>query len=183
MKRLTTEEPMKRGSMIEMINNIAKIEREEERNGEIWIEDLFGKRKWKEEIKEIGKMIGVELGEGIEFDARAFEGVHQDPTKSKLGMLTLMYMLGVGCANLRERLKKYEDGINWEMEAKKHAAEAGEMKIAIAEKLEEVRTRRRELKRDIEKEKDEWIKLVLKHKEGELEKQEIWIEKMLQRKR
>lgn len=67
----------------------------------------------------------------------------------------------------------------WEMEAKKHAAEAGELKIAIAEKLDEVRGRISKVTKEIEKASDITAVVTAKAERSELEKQSQWLEKIL----
>lgn len=48
-------------------------------------------------------------------------------------------------------VEKRNKNLDWEREAKKHAAEAGELKIAIAEKLEEVKRRIQIVAKEAEK--------------------------------
>lgn len=69
--------------------------------------------------------------------------------------------------------------VDWKLEAKKHAAEAGELKIAIAEKLDEVRGQISKVTKEIEKASDITVVVTAKTERSELEKQSQWLKKIL----
>ena len=76
-------------------------------------------------------------------------------------------------------VEKHNKNLDWEREAKKHAAEAGELKIAIAEKLEEVRERIRTVTKEVERESDVTVAVAVRVGLSELKRQERWLEKIL----
>ena len=76
-------------------------------------------------------------------------------------------------------VEKHNKNLDWEREAKKHAAEAGELKIAIAEKLEEVKRRIQIVAKEAEKKSDITVAVAVRVELSELKKQQQWLEKIL----
>ncbi len=69
--------------------------------------------------------------------------------------------------------------IDWKQEAQKHAVEAGEMKIAIAQKLEEVRADIVNIRHMLLTEDTALDQAVLSWKKAQLEKWAIFLEDLL----
>lgn len=69
--------------------------------------------------------------------------------------------------------------IDWKQEAQKHAAAAGEMKIAIAQKLEEVRADIVNIRHMLLTEDTVLDQAILGWKKGQLEKWAIFLEDLL----
>lgn len=79
-------------------------------------------------------------------------------------------------------VEKCNKNLDWEREAKKHAAEAGELRIAIAEKLEEVKKRISTVTEEIEtiaSSSNITAMAAAKTEEYELKRQQQWLEKIL----
>ena len=69
--------------------------------------------------------------------------------------------------------------IDWKQEAQKHAAEAGEMKITITQKLEEVRADIVNIRHMLITEDSALDQAILCWKKGQLEKWAIFLEDLL----
>lgn len=69
--------------------------------------------------------------------------------------------------------------IDWKQEAQKHAAEAGEMKIAIAQKLEEIRADIVNIRHMLLTEDTALDQAILSWKKAQLEKWAIFLEDLL----
>lgn len=96
--------------------------------------------------------------------------------------------LGIGCQfdmcrfmrQVREKLARYEDQeMEWEQEAKKQAAAAGEMLIKIAERLEDIRTRISTTRQMLLMEDNHMDQAILQWKLRQLQEQEAWMESVL----
>lgn len=85
------------------------------------------------------------------------------------------------CREAREKRRagEPERRIDWEQEAKKYCASAGELRILLAERLEEIRCRKASLRGLAGVAKDAMDEAVLSWKLKQLEEQEAWLENVL----
>lgn len=67
----------------------------------------------------------------------------------------------------------------WKLEAQKQAAGAGELRIKIAEHLEELRMRITDLKEMEHPENDDMSAMIIKWEISQLKKEEEWLEDLL----
>lgn len=68
---------------------------------------------------------------------------------------------------------------NWELEAKKQVAANGGLKITMAQRLDDIRARIENTRRQKEAAEDNVEQVVLAWKLGQLEDQEKWLESVL----
>lgn len=73
-------------------------------------------------------------------------------------------------------------GINWEQEAKKQCAAAGELRIILAERLEAIRTSIRDTRRMLDAEKDPDTVIRLQLKGTLLQREADWLESVLSKR-
>lgn len=69
--------------------------------------------------------------------------------------------------------------INWKYEAQKQAADAGELKISLAERLESLRTQEVEIKQHLIFEDNNFDRVILEWKLKQLREQIDWLEGIL----
>ena len=70
-------------------------------------------------------------------------------------------------------------GTNWKQEAQKQAADAGELKMKLAERLEHIRTEISTARQYLRFEDNNLDRVVLEWKLGQLQKEEEWLEGIL----
>lgn len=73
--------------------------------------------------------------------------------------------------------------LNWKYEAQKQAVNAGELRIAIAEQLEDVRTQILAIHKQLLFEDNDFDIVILTWKKEQLENQERWLKDVLVGKR
>lgn len=66
--------------------------------------------------------------------------------------------------------------LNWKYEAQKQAADAGEIRIAIAVRLEEVRTQIAGIHKHLLLEDNDFDRVILEWKQNQLKEQVAWLE-------
>ena len=82
----------------------------------------------------------------------------------------------------RELRKENPHGNNWEQEAKKQCAAAGELRIILAERLEAIRTSIRDTRRMFDAEEDPDTAIRLQLKGTLLQREADWLESVLSKK-